>query len=71
MSSDKSKKGPKDLSSLTEEDRKLLAEKFGLDLSGTSDLTELQKQLNKTRAKIEEIERKAKRKLGLDDDQDE
>lgn len=70
MSNDKRKNGPEDLASLSEEERKLLEEKFGLDLSEPSDLAELKKRLDKTRAKIEGIERKAIRKLGLDDEDD-
>lgn len=71
MSSDKRNKSPKDLASLTDEERRLLDEKFGIDLSDTSDLAELKKRFDKTREKIEEIERKAKRKLGHHDDEDE
>ncbi|MDX1489626.1 MAG: hypothetical protein R3268_15570 [Acidiferrobacterales bacterium] len=70
MTNDKRKNGPKDLASLTKEERRHLEEKFGINLSDTSDFAELKKRFDKTRAKIEESERKAMRKLGLDDEDD-
>ncbi len=51
------------LDGLNDRERKILKDKFGIDLSGENSLEEIKKAFEITRKNIEEIEQKARKKL--------
>jgi RNA polymerase primary sigma factor len=64
-SNDTKKRG---LEQLTPREREVLKERFGIEVGADATLAEVAKQFDLTRAKIREIERHARKKLGSDRD---
>jgi RNA polymerase primary sigma factor len=59
------------LDQLTPREREVLKQRFGIDVDANVTLAEVAKQFDITREKIREIERRAREKLGSEDDPDE
>lgn len=56
------------LDKLTPRERKILKERFGIDVNTDLSLEEVEKQFTITRAKIREVEKLARERPGKDDD---